>query len=153
MVDASSIFALGALLFLKHFVADGPLQTSWQVRNKGIFGHPAGIAHAGTHVLGSAAAFALWPHVFGPSMEELQAHLPFLGALLAAEFVIHYFVDLAKCRLDAIFKCSERGSGRKGDPILHIRSVLFFHLFLADQTCHSLTYVAMLAIIIGRGVA
>jgi hypothetical protein len=45
------------LLFLfqiKHLLADFVLQTSWMVFDKGRYGHPAGIAHAGIHGLLSA---------------------------------------------------------------------------------------------------
>ena len=81
MFDASSIFALGALLFLKHFLGDGPLQTSWQVRNKGRLGHPAGLTHAGIHVLGSAGALALWPFVADVDAALLEAQAGVLGLM------------------------------------------------------------------------
>lgn len=144
MFDASSIFALGALLFLKHFLGDGPLQTSWQVRNKGRLGHPAGLTHAGIHVLGSAGALALWPFVADVDAALLEAQAGVLGLILLAEFVVHYFVDLAKCRLDAATRCSEVRFDETGKKTILIHKTLYFHLFLADQTCHSLTYVAML---------
>lgn len=144
MFDASSIFALGALLFLKHFLADGPLQTTWQVRNKGRFGHPAGLTHAGIHVAGSALAFVLWPFVAGVDPAHLEAHAGVLGAILLAEFVVHYIVDLTKCSLDRAFHCSEVQIDADGKKTILIHKTLYFHLFLADQTCHSLTYVAMM---------
>ena len=35
------------LLALKHFIADALLQRPYQYLNKGIYGHPGGIVHAG----------------------------------------------------------------------------------------------------------
>lgn len=152
MFDTTSILVLGALLFLKHFVADGPLQSSWHVQNKGVFLHPAGLAHSGIHVAGSALAFALWPFVMGLGAPTLQApwltdFLWLAAAILVAEFVVHYFVDLGKCKIDRILKCSSVQINDKGDPEVVIHNVTYFYFFLLDQTCHSLTYLAMLYVL------
>src|SRR5690606_10987786 len=50
---------LAALLILqaKHFVADFLLQTPYQFLNKGRYGHPGGLIHAGIHALSSTLAF------------------------------------------------------------------------------------------------
>lgn len=34
---------------VKHFLADFPLQTFYQLTNKGKYGHPGGVLHAGMH--------------------------------------------------------------------------------------------------------
>lgn len=145
MIDTGDILALGALLFVKHLLADGPLQTSYQVSNKGRFLHPAGLTHAGTHVLLSLVAIALWPQVaeFG-GYDVLRAQVGLVVAILVAEFVIHYFVDLTKCRLDRFFQFSKPGETVNGRRELIITHTGFFQLFLIDQTCHSLTYIAMM---------
>ena len=62
---------------IKHFVCDFVLQTQFQIRNKGTYGHFAGFAHAGTHVLGSV-----------PALLILGATPATMAILLLAEFVI-----------------------------------------------------------------
>ena len=40
----------------KHFICDFVIQTEWQVRTKGIYGHPGGAVHAGLHAVASLPA-------------------------------------------------------------------------------------------------
>lgn len=49
----NDIILMIALLFTKHFIIDFPLQTKYQWSNKGIYGHPGGILHAGLHGIGT----------------------------------------------------------------------------------------------------
>ena len=61
----------GFVLFeAKHFLCDFVLQSAYQYRNKGIYGHPGGILHAGLHGLGSLPAVL----IFGQSAGH---HRPF----------------------------------------------------------------------------
>lgn len=134
-----SLLALAALLFIKHWLADGPLQTDAQAINKGVWLHPDGLAHAGSHALGTAICLALWSATTGASAPLLA-----LAALLTAEFVIHYLIDYSKCSVDAQLKWAESVVTDDGRRTILIKNKNFFFLFLADQTLHSLTYVGML---------
>ncbi|MEL6977263.1 MAG: DUF3307 domain-containing protein [Pseudomonadota bacterium] len=149
MVSAESLLALTALLFVKHFFADGPLQTSHQVINKGRFLHPAGLTHAGVHAAGTALCLALWaPSAVG--LEGLTAGvlLGFAG-LLIGEFVIHYFIDFAKCQADARYRFSELREIDGGAPRLVINDTMFFMVFLLDQLAHALTLILIVYCIAG----
>lgn len=112
---------LAALLILqfKHFVADFVLQTPYQFLNKGKYGHPGGIIHAGIHALGSMLAFL----VITPSLR--------LGvAIVVGEFIAHYHIDWMKERTTRIrqwvFPQAE-----------------FWWTFGADQALHQATYVVI----------
>lgn len=73
------------ILQLKHFLCDYPLQTLYQVRNKGTYLHPAGILHSGLHALLTMTAFLVVPPSF------------LLGcAIVIGEFLVHYHIDWAK---------------------------------------------------------
>lgn len=113
---------LAALLVLqfKHFIADFVLQTPYQFLNKGTYGHPGGIIHAGIHAIGSLFAFL----IITPSF--------WLGvAIFAGEFVAHYHIDWLKERTTRtnkwVFPQAE-----------------FWWTFGADQALHQLTYAVML---------
>ena len=133
---------LAGLLFLKHLAADGPLQSPYQVANKGKFLHPGGLLHAGIHAgLSGLCLFgwAAWVPVTVGSQVALA-----IGLLLLFEFSIHYATDFAKVRLE-----NHRGwllVERTGDGAVSFRitSPTYFISFLTDQTIHSLTYIAMI---------
>ena len=117
--------ALMALLVLqlKHFVADFVIQTPYQFLNKGIYGHPGGIIHAGIHAIGSLLAFL----VITPTLA--------LGiAIFVGEFVAHYHIDWLKehtvKRRQWTFPQSE-----------------FWWTFGADQALHQLTYLVIVAVL------
>src|SRR5580765_6922890 len=74
-----------ALFEVKHFVCDFVLQTAYQYRNKGIYGHPAGFLHAGLHAAGSL-----------PAVLIMTQTAWLAAAILAAEFAVHYHVDWLK---------------------------------------------------------
>jgi hypothetical protein len=109
----------------KHFICDFVIQTAYQVRTKGIYGHPGGFIHAGTHALTSLPAIIVW----GPSWQLILA-------LVVAEFLIHYHMDWFKEHLGKRMRWT-------------VTDGPYWALFGADQFVHQLTYVAMLAILSG----
>lgn len=110
------------LLFLKHFIIDFPLQKEYQWRNKGTYGHPGGLLHAGLHGLGTFLCLVYFFPVFA-----VYAAI--------ADAVVHYHVDWAKMNINAKF-----GWG----PLTHEE---FWVLLGLDQLAHSLTYIAIVACI------
>lgn len=110
------------LFQLKHFIVDFPLQGPYHYKNKGTYGHPGGIEHAGFHAIATMmflpffAGFevALWLSVF--------------------EFLFHYHLDWAKMRINAI-----KGWG----PTTHEQ---FWWLLGADQALHQSSYLVITAI-------
>ncbi len=123
----SYILVLMAGLLIKHFLADFQFQTLWMVKNKGVYGHPGGLAHAGTH-----AGLSLPVLLIGgiPPMLAL--------AVCAGEFVIHYHVDFIK-----------EIEGRRQDVSMHEKG--YWVLFGMDQLAHQLTYVLMIAVAMNLG--
>lgn len=123
MVAETGLVLLVLTLFAaKHFVADFVLQTGWMFRNKGVYGHPGGLAHAGVHMLGSLPVLTV-------------AGLAPLGVLLVvmAEGVVHYHIDWGKERLTRRFGTNPQDR-------------LFWFLIGADQFLHHLTYIGMIVI-------
>ena len=80
------ILAAVALLMGKHAVADFYLQTPYQYLNKGTYGHPGGLIHAGIHV-------ALTPLVY---LVLLPGSLLMAGAIALGELILHYHIDWGK---------------------------------------------------------
>lgn len=113
---------LTALLFFqtKHFICDFLLQSNWQFRNKGTYGHPGGLLHAGLHVVASI-----------PALLVLTQSAVLIAALCAAEFVIHYHCDWSKSRIDARLGLSTEDWG-------------YWVIFGIDQFVHQLTYLGMI---------
>lgn len=109
----------------KHYICDFVIQTGWQVKTKGIYGHPGGFIHSGAHALASLPAILVW----APSWR-------LMAALMAAEFIVHYHMDWSK----------EHIGKRKG---LRVDMGAYWTLFGFDQFVHQLTYVAMLAVLAG----
>ena len=54
------LLAALALLQAKHFLFDFVFQTPYQLKNKGTYGHPGGLLHAGLHAAGSLPAILLF---------------------------------------------------------------------------------------------
>lgn len=111
------------ILEIKHFVCDYPLQRPYQLLNKGTYGHPGGMVHAGIHAVGTLFAFlAITPTIA-------------VGLLIiAGEFIVHYHIDWAKQ------KYLERSGASAADES--------FWLALGfDQFLHHLTYVAIAAVL------
>jgi hypothetical protein len=120
----SALIAL-LLLQLKHFLFDFPLQTQYQSKNKGTYGHPGGILHSGLHIAGTAAVLAFF-----------QVSLPLLLAILAAEFLVHYHTDWVKARMVKRF-APDQGPR-------------FWSIFGLDQFVHHVTYVAIVFVVLNR---
>ncbi len=111
-----------ALFQLKHYLADFHWQTAWMIANKGRYGHPGGLVHAGMH-----GAFSLPVLIFAaPAMPEVVA------ILVLAEIIAHYHIDWIKAR----------GVDRQG---LDQTDKHFWRFVGLDQAAHQMTYLAMLA--------
>lgn len=119
-----SLLALLTLLTIKHFIADFLYQPPYQWQNKGTFGHPGGLVHAGQHAF-LTAAIVWW---FVPA-------LIYALVIAAGEFVIHYVVDWAKMNIN---KAKGWGANTHNE---------FWILLGVDQLLHSLTYIAIAAIV------
>jgi hypothetical protein len=113
--------ALWALLAfqLKHYLCDFMLQSGYQVRTKGIYGHPGGFIHSGLHVLASI-----------PALMILGADARAIAIVIAAEFAIHYHTDWTKSAID------QRTQWGFDDQ----RHWMVFGL---DQLIHQLTYLGI----------
>jgi hypothetical protein len=118
---------LGIVTYLlgKHFLADFCLQASYQVRNKGRYGHIGGIIHSGIHAL---LTVPLLFFLLGDAYRSM-------AVIAAAEFVIHYHIDYFK---EGITRRAAVG------PEDH----LFWVLLGFDQLAHHLTYIAMTALLL-----
>ena len=109
----------------KHAVADFYLQTPYQYLNKGTYGHPGGLIHAGIHV-------ALTPLVY---LVLVPGSLLIAGAIALGEFLLHYHIDWLK---EQVVKRNGLTAGDRG----------FWHLLGTDQLIHGLTYLAIVAALI-----
>lgn len=122
---ASSILLAFIVLAVKHTIADFFLQTPYQFRNKGIYGHPGGLLHSAIHVALTLPVFLLLP----------PATIMLALAIIAGEFAVHYHLDFYK----------ERAIRRYG---LTHRDPWFWRLFGIDQLAHLITYVVIIALLI-----
>jgi hypothetical protein len=122
-VTLALLFWSLTLFETKHFIFDFLLQTRYQKEKKGIYGHPAGLLHAGLHAIGSLPAILLLN--FSPEL---------IAAIVAAEFVVHYHVDWLKL---AILR-------RRG---LRYEDARYWAIVGADQFLHQMTYVVILAVL------
>jgi len=112
------------ILLAKHLIFDFLLQTAYQYQNKGIYGHPGGILHAGLHVLGTAFLFLY----IGPSATLATQ-------ILVGEFIVHYHIDWMKEQI------VRRMNLRSDRPE-------FWWVLGIDQFLHGATYVAIVWILI-----
>ncbi len=115
--------AILSLLMFKHFICDYPLQTHYQFMNKGIYGHPGGLLHAGIHAIGTLVVLSFF--------------MPVLTALSLAllDGIIHYHIDWAKNQVNRRFDLKPtNGTG-------------FWFTFGLDQYLHQMTYVLIVFII------
>jgi hypothetical protein len=116
-----TVVILLALFGVKHFLADFLWQFPYMVADKGRYGEPGGLIHAGIH--GILTFFVLIGFVRSEDAVTI--------ALL--ESAVHYHIDWAKTNLS-------RG--------LTIQDHCFWIWFGLDQTLHYLTYIAIVAIIV-----
>ena len=107
----------------KHYVCDFVLQTAYQYRNKGIYGHPGGFVHAGLHSVGSL-----------PAILTMTQTAWLVAAIVAAEFAVHYHVDWLKEQINKRLA-------------LTVESRPYWIVFGADQLTHQLSYVLILAVL------
>jgi hypothetical protein len=129
MTDPVQIALVGVLILLfKHLVFDFFLQTSYQYQNKGIYGHPGGILHAGLHALGTTPVF-LW---IAPSMA-------LAAVIVIGEFIVHYHIDWTKEQVVKRMQWT-------------LDNAQFWWALGVDQFLHGATYVAIVALLMaGRG--
>jgi hypothetical protein len=118
--------ALTALLALqlKHFLCDFVLQTEFQVRTKGIYGHLGGVLHSGLHILGTI-----------PALYILGTSLPAGALILAVEFAIHYHTDWTKVQIDKRYHWETTDQR-------------YWILFGTDQLVHQLTYLGIVYVVL-----
>lgn len=103
-------------LFLKHFIIDFLMQTPYQYKNKGIYGHFGGILHALLHCIGTFIIIVFFTDIIT------------IMLILFFEFIIHYHVDWMKICINKKFNFN---------PNTHER---FWWLLGFDQYLHLLTY-------------
>lgn len=110
------------LLQLKHFLADWtPLQSEYQLLNKGKYLHPGGIVHSVTHAL--LTAIALMPFVPGLALQ-----------LALFDGLVHYHIDWLK---QNYVKHNNLGPSNQA----------FWTAMGLDQLLHQFTYIAIIAFI------
>lgn len=119
----SALLAVLAWLQIKHYVFDFLLQTAYQMRHKGTYGHAGGLLHAGLHALGTAPVFLILPPPLGTG-----------AAIIAVEFLVHYHTDWVKERI-----------GRRWSLVPS--QALHWYVFGADQLVHQLTYLGIAAVL------
>lgn len=117
-MSLGSALLLLLLLQIKHLAADYFLQSGYMVANKGRYGHPGGIQHAGLHAMGSAGV--LLAAGIGTGTVVILALI---------ELLLHYHIDWVKELLTRLWKL---------DPNV----VRFWHVHGVDQALHQATYVA-----------
>ncbi|HKA99666.1 MAG TPA: DUF3307 domain-containing protein [Methyloceanibacter sp.] len=119
------VLAAVAVLMVKHALADFYLQTPYQYRHKGTYGHPGGVLHSAIHV-------ALTPLVY---LVLVPGSLLLAGSIALGEFLVHYHVDWLK---EQILRRNELTAQTPG----------FWHALGADQLIHGLTYLVIVAVLI-----
>lgn len=122
--NVALVLAVLAALLFKHFLFDFVFQRPYQFLNKGTYGHPGGILHAGLHAGGTIPALLIMP----PPL--------WIGAaIVVGEFAIHYHLDWLKEQLQKRFNLGNTGSAH-------------FFLLGADQFLHQLTYLGIAAVLV-----
>ena len=116
---------LAVLLYLqiKHLICDYPLQTHYQLVNKGTYGHPGGIIHAAVHAIFTIPVFFI-----------LTPPLLVGVGIVVGEFIVHYNVDWTKQQV------MKRMGWQSADAE-------FWWGIGVDQFLHYATYLAIAAIL------
>jgi hypothetical protein len=114
-----------AILQAKHFICDYPLQSLYQLQNKGKYGHPGGIIHSAIHMVATATIFlavtpTLWLAV----------------AILVGEFLFHYHVDWAK----------DKWIRMHGYTAVNSQ---FWWALGFDQLLHQMSYILIAGVLVG----
>lgn len=116
------LLTLLGLLEIKHFLFDFEFQKPYHLRNKGTYGHPGGLLHAGLHAGGTAVI------LIGFGIQPVL-----LFAIVLGEFLVHYHLDWGK---DQIGRLAARSD-----------DAFFWRLVGFDQLLHHLTYIAIIVIL------
>ena len=135
-----------ALLLIKHFLMEGPLQTEYQYKNKAEWGHLGGILHASLHLIGTFIAFFLLCIFMKQSLSYALALSSFLALIDGG---IHYCIDLTKERISKTrgwAKFEKKQKDNNTIPVLTIYDDKFFFILIADQCLHFFTYVCLLTL-------
>jgi Protein of unknown function (DUF3307) len=120
----NTTLALVLVLFVKHFVVDFLLQRPYQYSNKGVYGHPGGVLHAGLH--GTATMLCL--RLFGYDVELVMI----LGLL---DTVLHYHIDWAKVNINRHYGWTATTHEE------------FWWLMGLDQFLHTATYILIIGLL------
>lgn len=120
------ILFLVFLLQVKHFICDGPLQTTSMIADKSVYGKKMGLAHAGLHGLGSLVVLPIAGLSLGSAV---------IFAL--ADCVTHYHVDYFKENF-----VKSRGWTPK--------DTFFWWSLAVDQAMHHFFYLAVAAVVVLR---
>jgi Protein of unknown function (DUF3307) len=113
-----------AYLLIKHMIADFFLQTEFQWRNKGAYGHPGGLLHVAIH-----AALTL------PVFLIIRPPTWIIATLvLLAELLVHYHVDWLKDRIVNRRRWTAADNN-------------YWRALGVDQMLHGLTYVAIVRVL------
>lgn len=127
MTDPIHIALIAVLILLiKHLVFDFFLQTAYQYKNKGIYGHPGGILHAGLHAFGTSFLFL---YVYPGAALAAQ--------ILVSEFIVHYHIDWTK---EQVVKRMR----------LTTEDAAFWWALGVDQFLHGATYIVIAWIALSR---
>ena len=119
-----SIFILLGLLFVKHWYIDFVNQSSEEVEGKGHYGNAHGVMHSVKH--GAATFLIFWLFL---SVWPLAVVIGFI------DFVLHYHIDWAKININKRFNYT-------------VENPKFWAWLGADQLAHSLTYLALVWIVV-----
>ncbi len=117
------IMLIMLLLTTKHLIADFLIQPKWMWANKDKFNKIGGYAHAGFHALLTGIILAM---CLGR----------FFYIIVLLEFIIHFFIDSTKMRLNSRLHCKCDGSPE------------FWYLLGVDQYLHMLTYLGIVEVLI-----
>jgi len=125
MSGAGAVVAVFLWLEIKHFIFDYVLQTPFQFRNKGTYGHPGGGLHSGMQALATIPAFLILPPGW------------LMGVtIIIGEFIVHYHVDWSKEQALRRMKLATTDAG-------------YWRIYGIDQLAHHLTYVVIAALLAG----
>jgi hypothetical protein len=125
--NATTMLAAGlAYLLIKHAVADFFLQTEFQWRNKGVYGHPGGLVHVAIHVVLTLPVFL----ILRPRTLAVAA------VVLLTEALVHYHIDWFK---DHIVKRRQWTTADNS----------YWRALGVDQLLHGLTYVWIVWLLLG----
>ncbi len=114
-----ALLLLLCLMQIKHMFADFFLQTHKMLCGRGEYLHSGRAQHAGVHALGSIVVFVV-----------MGAPVPFILAICALEWVVHFHIDYWKARYS---------DSKQLTP----QQAVFWRAVGTDQALHQLTYIAM----------